>query len=178
MKLDIFSIPVFINNISDIDIVPEKIEKKLNWESDVKTSFDYKSSIKEKDLNKLLNVIYQSLHELIRKPFKIELLNIWKNEYVENDFQENHIHTSSDFSFIIYKKCIESNTVFFSPSKYLMGAFYDGKFLEEYFNTFFKPELKENQIIIFPSFLEHMVKKNSNSITIAGNLKISNYENN
>ena len=34
----------------------------------------------------------------------------------------------------------------------------------------FRPSCREGQIIVFPSFLEHMVKKTSNAITISGNI--------
>ena len=42
----------------------------------------------------------------------------------------------------------------------------------EIFNRQFHPECRSNQIIIFPSCLEHMVKKHSNSTTISGNILI------
>jgi hypothetical protein len=97
-------------------------------------------------------------------------------KYINNDFQEKHIHTNSDFSFVIYKEVEESKTLFFSPNNYLINSFYENKYLNKYFNTTFIPKLKKDQIIIFPSYLEHMVKKCSNSITIAGNINIEAYE--
>ena len=36
----------------------------------------------------------------------------------------------------------------------------------------YEPNLKQGDIIVFPSYLEHWVKPNSNNITIAGNIKI------
>jgi hypothetical protein len=46
--------------------------------------------------------------------------------------------------------------------------------LGKYFKTQFSPKLRENQIIIFPSFLEHMVKKTTEEgSTIAGNISIN-----
>ncbi len=75
-----------------------------------------------------------------------------------------HIH-GSYFSFIIYYKG-DSNTVFNSPSKNILQCF-DGLI----FDVSCEPDLKQGNIIVFPSYLEHWVKPNSNNITIAGNLK-------
>ena len=36
----------------------------------------------------------------------------------------------------------------------------------------YEPNLKQGDIIVFPSYLEHWVKPNSNNITVAGNIKI------
>jgi len=40
------------------------------------------------------------------------------------------------------------------------------------FNKDYEPNLKQGDIIVFPSYLEHWVKPNSGNITIAGNIKI------
>jgi hypothetical protein len=173
MKLDIFSIPVFIDNIdsSKINISFDKLNKK--WASETSTSFGIENRISEKSIIYLLSNIAENLKDFfIDTPFKVELIEIWENIYKENDFQENHIHLKSDFSFVIYKEVKESKTLFFSPDHFLIDSFYQDNFLKNYFKTTFFPKLTKNQIIIFPSFLEHMVKKNTESITIAGNLKI------
>ena len=38
------------------------------------------------------------------------------------------------------------------------------------FDGMFIPRCKKDQIIVFPSFLEHMVLKSTDQITISGNL--------
>jgi hypothetical protein len=76
---------------------------------------------------------------------------------------------NSDFSFIIYYKIDKSYTVFNNPVKNLLEM-RDSKI----FNKEYKPKLKQGDLIIFPSYLEHWVKPNSNNITIAGNIKIIN----
>jgi hypothetical protein len=173
MKLNIFSIPLFIDNIdcSKINISFDKLNKK--WESETLTSFGVENKISENSVLYLLSIIVENLKDFfIDTSFKVELTEIWENSYKENDFQENHIHTNSDFSFVVYKEVKESKTLFFSPNHFLIDSFYKKSFLEKYFKTTFFPKCTKNQIIIFPSFLEHMVKKNNDSITIAGNLKI------
>ena len=117
--------------------------------------------------------------ELCTKKVQKEIyMNKFKKESImkNNDFQEKHIHTYSDFSFIIYKKIEESKTVFIAPHSYITESFYAKKFLKQYFQTDFQPKCRENQIVIFPSFLEHMVKKTSNALTISGNISVKNNE--
>jgi hypothetical protein len=92
--------------------------------------------------------------------------DIWLNKYSKNDYQESHIHPS-DFSFIIYYKIDKSYTIFNNPVKSLLEM-RDSKI----FNKHYKPKLKQGDLIIFPSYLEHWVKPNSNNTTIAGNIKI------
>ena len=173
MKLNIFSIPVFISYIdtSKINLFSDKLNEK--WFSETLTSFGNENKVSVESINYLLSVIAENLKDFfIDISFKIELLNIWQNIYKKDDFQENHIHTNSHFSFVIYKEVEESKTLFFSPNHYLVNCFYEKHFLEKFFETTFNPKLTKNQIIIFPSFLEHMVKKNKESITMAGNIKI------
>ena len=172
MKLEIFSIPVFIDNV-DINKIDLKFEKLSDtWFSKTKSSFLNKNILSETSVVYLKDIFYKNLKDFIKSDFKIDIVHIWENKYEENDFQENHIHVDSDFSFVIYKKCIESKTLFFSPGHYLIESFYNNKLLKNHFNRTFSPTLRQGQIIIFPSFLEHMVKKSSNSETISGNLKI------
>lgn len=173
MKLNIFSIPVFISyiDVTKINIFSDKFNEK--WESETLTSFGNKNNLSEESFNYLLHIIAENLKDFfIDTCFKIELINIWQNIYNEHDFQENHIHINSHFSFVIYKEVEESKTLFFSPNHYLIECFYAKNFLKNFFKTTFDPKLTKNQIIIFPSFLEHMVKKNNKSITIAGNIRI------
>jgi hypothetical protein len=55
-----------------------------------------------------------------------------------------------------------------------LGSYFIGKpFISHLFGGYdFQPQCRENQIIVFPAFLEHYVKKTSNAETIAGNMTI------
>ena len=49
---------------------------------------------------------------------------------------------------------------------------------EQIFQMSFEPKLKKGSIIIFPSYLEHYVRKNTKSgSTISGNIKITAIDN-
>ena len=176
MQINLFSIPIFVDNIDASKINFDNLEYKNNFQSAVKSSYGTNSQINKESMNYLIEIIGRNIYEFVKKGFELEVVSVWQNFYDNNDFQEKHIHAGSDFSFIVYKKIEESKTVFVSPYSYITESFYGEKFLEQYFQTFFQPKCKENQIIIFPSFLEHMVKKTSNALTVSGNILVKNNE--
>tara|TARA_R110000744_G_scaffold303637_1_gene412255 strand:- start:1013 stop:1543 length:531 start_codon:yes stop_codon:yes gene_type:complete len=171
MIIDLFKIPVFINNIDIKKIKLNNKQFKRTWPSETLSTYDQAVSQKtEMDKESVLYLskkIVSILEEKIKYPFTVKLKDIWENYYLNNDYQEPHLHEDSDFSFIIYKDVKESETIFLNPIKnYLL--FYPN--IKHIFDSTFKPECKNGQIIIFPSFLEHMVLKSSKQKTIAGNI--------
>lgn len=176
MIVNLFEIPIFIGNIDveKIKLLNKNITKE--WMSETPTTFQSSwNNIQEKDVTFLLNHIVKIMEEKIKHPFELRLLNIWENHYKNGDFQEPHIHANSDFSFIIYKKVTEGRTAFLNPiRKYLM--LYQN--INHMYEQIFEPKCKTGQIVIFPSFLEHMVLKSTNQITISGNLSFKKVVNN
>ena len=170
MKLNLFSTPVFIINIDTNKIIKKNGSFKKTWLSETSSSHAEGDILEVESSNYLLEEIGKVLAKEIKKTLKISLDHIWENRYEVGDFQERHNHPGSHFSFIIYKEIEKSNTVFFRPDKNLFDSFYDGKFNQ--FNNKFIPECRSNQIIIFPSCIEHMVLSNTISKTIACNLII------
>jgi hypothetical protein len=170
MIINLFEVPIFIGNIDLKKIKLKNQFLKPTWISDTPSSFNNKNpteTIEKESAIYLLDVIIQLLQEKINHAFEISLLNIWENQYNKDDYQEPHIHTESDFSFIIYKEGEEGKTVFFNPSRNFIEPFSNIKTM---FQRTFMPKCKKDQIIIFPSFLEHMVLKCSDVKTISGNL--------
>lgn len=178
MKLDLFSIPIFIDNIdsSKINLKNKNFEK--TWDSQTTSSFNFNNTLDKESANYLLKVIDQSLSEHFYTARQINLFNVWENQYFENDFQEKHKHPHSHFSFIIYKNVEEGKTIFFNPAIDLLESYYQPHVFKQtnFFQLDFLPKCRNNQIVIFPSFLEHMVQKINNSVTISGNLKIQTLE--
>jgi len=171
MKINLFSIPIFIGNIDAEKITLENETFKKTWLSETNSSFKDCQNIKLNDdsVMYLLESISKLLKQEIKNSFQISLKNIWTNKYNINDYQEEHIHGNSHFSFIIYKNIKESKTVFISPWKDLISAYE----MNDLFLTDFNIECRSNQICIFPSFMKHMVLKNNfPGETISGNLYI------
>jgi hypothetical protein len=61
--------------------------------------------------------------------------------------------------------------VFNSPVKSLLESLDNKIFYRDYESNF-----QQGDIVIFPSYLEHWVKPNSNNITVSGNIKIIQME--
>ena len=159
MKLNIFSIPLYIANIdiNKINLVNEKFEE--TWLSETSSSHNFKNTLDNNSINYLLQKIGSLLSEDIKGKFKINLTSIWQNNYKENDFQERHTHAGSHFSFIIFKKIDESRTVFLNPIEDLITSYYNGSNLN-IFEQVYTPECRQGQIILFPSFFRTYGKKN------------------
>tara|TARA_B100001564_G_C20345386_1_gene536476 strand:- start:75 stop:617 length:543 start_codon:yes stop_codon:yes gene_type:complete len=176
MILNLFEIPIFIGEIDlkKIKLKNRKLEK--TWLSDTNSSYkktldeNIESVIEKDSLIYLLDSLIKLFEEKKQKRFEISLINIWENIYKNNDFQEPHIHTDSDFSFIIYKKVEKKGgkTLFFNPSRNFIEPFSNISYM---YDMAFRPLCKKGQVILFPSFLEHMVLKTSDQHTISGNIR-------
>ena len=167
MVVDLFKIPIFIGNIDINKIKIESKSFKKTWISETPTTFLDKSKLKEEEIKYLMETIIKILEEKIKHSFELRLTSIWENNYVQKDFQEPHIHGDSDFSFIIYKKVDEGKTVFINPVRKFLMLYNNISYM---FEETFMPKCRAGQIVIFPSFLEHMVLPSSNEKTISGNL--------
>jgi hypothetical protein len=171
MKINLFSIPIFIGNIDAEKITLENETFSQSWLSKTNSSFNDRQNIKlnNDSVMYLLENISKLLKQEIKNSFEISIKSIWTNKYNINDYQEEHIHSGSHFSFVIYKNIKESKTVFISPWKDLIGAYE----MNDLFLTDFNVECRSNQICVFPSFLKHMVLKNNfPGETISGNLYV------
>ena len=169
MIINLFEVPIFIGNIDSKKIKLKNQFFNPHWMSETNSSYtkNTRETIEKESALYLLNIIVQLLQEKINYSFEINLQNIWENQYNKDDYQEPHIHTESDFSFIVYKEGEEGKTLFFNPSRNFIEPFVN---INTMFQRTFMPKCKKDQIIIFPSFLEHMVLKCSDVKTISGNL--------
>lgn len=172
MKLDIFKLPIFIDNIDASKIKLNEVLLEETWESKTPSTYKKgKNSLNKESSDYLLGIIAKLLFPEIKKTFLINLNDIWINKYKEKDYQEEHIHTNSHYSFIIYLKVQESNTVFLSRDRDIIQAF--GMDDMGLFQTKFVAPCRSNQIILFPSFLSHRVKRvDQDYETISGNLTL------
>ena len=154
-------------DLSNLKIIGKKFKK--TFESKIKTTVEGDTLFDKKSINYLNIQLTETLSYLLKpycKNFVFNVTGIWINKYGKNDYQGSHVHPS-DFSFIIYYKTDKSYTVFNSPVKNLLESFNN-----EFFKSYYEPKLKQGDIIVFPSYLEHWVKPNSNNITVSGNIKI------
>jgi len=167
MRHDIFSVPIFIDEVDldKIDIGNPPTEP--TWLSETQSTIGQEHNIPDSTYEYLIEVFNKNLGPSLigANP---QFGQIWRNRYKENDWQDIHIHPKSAWSFVIYEDVLESKTVFMNPN------FND---IQNHFGTNcfelpldFRPELKTGNIIIFPSFLKHFVRPGNVGSTIAGNI--------
>lgn len=170
MKIDLFSVPIYITNIDleKLKLSPKEISK--TWLSETPSSLNSQHMVEAESLEYILREISSLLNLTV--DCKIKLKKIWENHYKKGDFQESHVHAGSHFSFIIYKKITESKTVFLNPAANLIESYYINSPYKP-IQDIFEPKCRQGQMIVFPSFLTHMVKKSKDSITISGNIEIN-----
>tara|TARA_R110000796_G_scaffold4894_1_gene18520 strand:+ start:134 stop:673 length:540 start_codon:yes stop_codon:yes gene_type:complete len=143
---------------------------KKTFESNIKTTLNTDTLFDIDSMNYLNIELTKLLSHLLKprcKTFVFKLTGIWINQYTDKDFQGSHVHPG-DYSFIIYYKTKKSHTVLNSPVKNFIEIEGNSKLFDERHDV----DLKEGDIIMFPSYMEHWVKPNSDGITIAGNIKI------
>lgn len=166
MRLDLFSIPVFIDKVdmNKISISDEPTE--ASWLSGVQTTMGKEHTISEETISHLIEIFNRNLGDLIGPNPRFG--KIWRNKYTKHDWQDIHIHPHCQWSFIIYENVTESKTVFMNPNykdiQNHMGMNLQG------FPSDFRPNLKTGDILIFPSFLAHFVMPGNEGSTISGNL--------
>ena len=165
MKLELFSVPVFIGNV-DLKKVKLTSEMGQAFPSKTPSSYNCKNTLDPESAKYLTNIIAALLKEKYQR-FTLRITNIWRNKYLNKDYQEPHIHVDSHLSFIIYEKVNSPHTIFYNPAKYLIDA---SQVTDTIVFRNFRPQLKQGQMIVFPSFVEHMVDTNSDQVTISGNL--------
>lgn len=154
-------------NLSNLKIVGKKFKK--TFESDIKTTVRGNTLFDKNSMNYLNLELTEILSYLLKpycKNYVFNLSDIWMNRYDKKNYQGSHVHPS-DFSFIVYYKVDKSHTVFNSTVKKLLEISNN-----QIFDINYDPNCKQGDIVVFPSYLEHWVKPNSNNITIAGNIKI------
>jgi len=169
MKIDLFSIPIYITNIDLKKIKLSVKEINNTWLSETPSSLNSQHMLEAGSLEYILREISSLLKITVN--YKIILDQIWENHYKEGDFQESHAHPGSHFSFIIYKKINESKTVFLNPAVDLIESYYINSPYKP-IQDIFEPKCTQGQMIVFPSFLTHMVKKTDDCETIAGNVSL------
>ena len=193
----LFSIPVYIGRVVNKDAIDEELSKSdlsvgvrpqiEEWNCDCKSTFRSEDAAEN-----WKGVFYDAIHPNISEyldscgpmySYEYQHVSSWINFYDQGDFQEMHTHQnrSVSFSYSYYHKEPKdwknaSQFKFKSPIENLIlnqmefSAFHSG----------FTPNIGEGDLLIFPSWLYHMVTKhktNERRITISGNISVTAVEN-
>ncbi len=166
MKHFLFQVPIWKENIDVSKIELKSSNFKPSFLSGVLSSFGGKNLISKAGSNYLGT----KLKEILSEDFevnKITMHQIWKNVY-QNDFQDKHNHAGCHFSFVAYERIEKPQTIFFHPARDLIYA----SKAETLYKTKDTFNVVQNDLIIFPSYLDHMVSLTKDALTISGNFDI------
>ena len=169
MKVNLFSIPIFIDTVDLEKIEISKADYQPTFLSGVKSNYSHQPQVHPNTYDYLASIIDKNLSQTgnYKNP---SIMNVWRNLYNNTDTQEVHIHANSQWSFIIYETVEKSRTVFLNPAWKLVEALYGDNVKE--FPVSWRPKVDPGTIIIFPSMLEHYVLAGNSGTTIAGNIHL------
>ena len=193
MKLDLFPIEVYHFKVPDHNQIKEKYlpdiiknyeeggfdkHKTNDWHThSIHTSFNDENQIIEK-----LPSSYSELFDAVM-PVKWQgKFTLWHNVYKKFEYQEIHHHIPSDFSaihFLSFDKTEHNPPVFFDPARLIKERLSYQKIRPP---TTIHIDVEEGDMIIFPSYLEHLVPAASKEykeyrVTVSINLTLTGIQN-
>ena len=170
-KIDAFATPFFIIPV-DMDKIVVPYQKKdfaPTFESGVHTTFT-KQRVPNETYAYLQTVIASALKTL-EDPWKtMKFVDLWRNRYVKTDYQSGHIHPHTQWSFIIYED-VHSRTVFHHPAHHLIQNQCGCPGSKDHAHVW-HPKIEPEHMILFPSWIEHLVLPGNEGHTIAGNIEL------
>ena len=167
MKKEIFAIPIFEDKVDLDKINLPEVETEPTWDAGVPSSFSNELEIPEETYKHLSEIINTNLYEGNLLGANPKFGHIWYNRYNKHHYQDAHIHPRCQWSFIIYVD-LHAKTSFLNPSMPLIQNQLGNQLSD--FPLDYKPDLRPGSIIIFPSFLMHMVNSGNEGTTISGNI--------
>ena len=202
-KRALFPVTLYHTNVRENSVIQREVlasiqkcyeEKELpipnGWLTDkLTTSFD-QSELNHKifESERIHELYMKYVSSVFDKPVTFSLEDMWFNYYIDGEYQEEHHHINSSpfhppvhFSCIHYLKYDEEehvSTTFHDPISTLRAHSFEME--SNYCKENWVPKVKEGDLLIFPSYLVHHVKKSKPTpdnprITIAFNLRLLSY---
>ena len=163
----IFPVPFFIEpiDLEKIYFKSNEVEYQPSFMSGIPTTLGH-DYLSDESYQYLHGIIGECIGQFLDDPFVIG--QTWRNKYTKSDWQDPHIHSGAQWSFIIYVSVTEGRTVFMNPSRGLImnqWAMYGNVIPMD-----FVPQVPDGHILIFPSWIEHFAMSGNEGETIAGNV--------
>ena len=156
-----FMIPVFTHTVENWSDYKDEIINMLHTESDDGHQTDYFKYHEEGKLppyaERLFDILQPSLKEFDDVyPHAFQITNVWGQKYGQGNYHELHNHGALGYTAIFYAQLDNDHnpTTFYSP----FLDFITGHVIE------YEPDVKEGDIIFFPSCLTHQCKVVQSSI--------------
>ena len=144
----IFPTPFFIEEI-DLDKVKLNSDSyESSYLSGIKTTMGT-DSFSDESYEYVYGLIEECIGQFLKDPFYIG--QVWRNKYTKTDWQDPHIHSGAQWSFIIYESVEHSRTVFMNPArKVIMNQW--GMYVDSIMTDFF-PQIEPGHICSFPAWV-------------------------
>ena len=164
----VFAAPFFIEPIEldKISLISETYEP--SYLSGVPTTMGT-DKFTDESYEYVKSFIKECIGQFLQDDFFIG--QVWRNKYTKTDWQDPHIHSGAQWSFVIYEDVKCSKTVFMNPSrKVIMNqwAMYGNVIPMD-----FIPQIPSGHMVIFPSWIEHFAMSGNEGTTIAGNVYLT-----
>ena len=164
----VFAAPFFIEpiDLDKVNLISEKYEQ--SYLSGIETTMG-SDKFTDESYEYVKSLIRDCIGQFLQDDFFLG--QVWRNRYTKTDWQDPHIHSGAQWSFIIYESVDYSRTVFMNPSrKVIMNqwAMYGNVIPMD-----FMPQVPSGNIVIFPSWIEHFVTNGNEGTTIAGNVYLT-----
>ena len=202
-KRTLFPVTLYHTNVRENSVIQREVlssiqkcyeEKNLpipdGWLTDkLTTSFD-QDELNHKifESEKIHKLYMKYVSSVFDKPVSFSLEDIWFNYYIDGEYQEEHNHINPTpflppvhFSCVHYLKFDKEEhvtTTFHDPLKDLRSHSFEID--SNHYAPEWSPKVKEGDLLIFPSYLVHHVRKskptpNNPRITVAFNLRLLSY---
>lgn len=202
-KRALFPVTLYHTNVRENSVIQREVlasiqkcyeEKELpipdGWLTDkLTTSFD-RDELNHKifESEKIHELYVKYVSSVFDKPVSFSLEDMWFNYYIDGEYQEEHHHINPTpflppvhFSCVHYLKFDKEEhtaTTFHDPISTLRAHSFEME--SNYCKENWTPKVEEGDLLIFPSYLVHHVKKskptpNNPRITVAFNLRLLSY---
>ena len=202
-KRTLFPVTLYHTNIRQNSVIQREIlsgiqkcyeEENLpipdGWLTDkLTTSFDNEElNHRIFESEKIHEIYVKAIRTVFDKDVSFSLEDIWFNYYIDGEYQEEHNHINPTpflppvhFSCVHYLKFDKEEhvtTTFHDPLKDLRSHSFEID--SNHYTSEWTPKVKEGDLLIFPSYLVHHVRKskptpNNPRITVAFNLRLLSY---
>ena len=201
----LFPIHIYQTHIKENELIKDELSNNIDkyvkdkslkipdgWLTDsLQTSYEYHSiNIELFDSNSIVHDYYMKyLFKIFDKPVELNIKEMWFNYYSNGEYQEPHHHidgssinnNQSHFSCIHYLKFngnIHEPAIFVDPLSLIRA--HSVELDSNNYNERYIPNVREGSLLMFPSYLEHYVRKNAPTpddprVTIAFNVVVTKY---
>ena len=168
-KINAFATPFYIIPVDLEKIVVPYQEKDFQptFESGMLTTLR-KQSVPDSTYAYLRTVIEPAIRDSGDPWVSMKFMDLWRNRYTKTDYQSSHIHPHMHWSFIIYED-VRSQTVFENPATHLIQNQCTSRSADR---LVFRPKIEAGNMILFPSWISHMVLPGNEGHTMAGNIRL------